>query len=226
MTRVLVIEDELGLAQSIVDALQFHGYTALHAPTGVAGLSLAAEITPDAIILDIMLPDMDGFEVCRVLRSKDVNIPVLMLTARSDEVDRIIGLEIGADDYITKPFSTRELIARVKAHLRRASARGAEPDEFRFGQIRIDFPKHRAYRDGEELTLTSTEFSLLELLVRHNNEVITREEIMNRARGLDYYPNSRTVDNHIMNLRHKIEADPHKPAHILTVHGIGYKFVG
>lgn len=226
MPTILLIEDEQGLAQGIIDAFQFHNYTVLHAASGGEGIGLATERIPDAIILDLMLPDVDGFEVCRTLRAEGLNTLILMLTSRSDEVDRVVGLEIGADDYITKPFSMRELIARVKAHLRRTSVHEQKSIKFHFGNFRIDFQKFRAYKDDEELTLTSTEFSLLELLIEHKNEVVTREDIMNQVRGYEYYPNSRTVDNHIMNLRQKIESDPHKPEHILTVHGIGYKFVG
>ncbi len=226
MATILIIEDEHGLARSIMDAMQFHGYATIHASNGTEGLRLAGEKTPDAIILDVMLPDIDGFEVCRSLRSLGVSVPILMLTARSDETDRVVGLEIGADDYITKPFSTRELVARVKAHLRRSVGVIGEDHEYHFGGIIADTKRCRLVKNGQSIQLTSTEAGLLEFLIQNRNKILTREEIMNHVQGYDYYPNSRTIDNHIMNLRHKIEEDPHKPEWILTVHRQGYRFVG
>ena len=226
METLLLIEDEQGLAQGIIDAFQYHGYTVVHATNGNEGLILARERRPNLMLLDVMLPDIDGFEVCRTLRASGVQAPIIMLTSRSDEVDRVVGLEIGADDYVTKPFSMRELIARVKAHLRRSEQEGNRAPEFCFGDVTVDLARYRVRKDGCDLQLTSTEFSLLELLIQRKNSVVTRDEIMDHCRGLEYFPNSRTVDNHIMNLRQKIEKDPHKPEHILTVHGIGYKFIG
>ena len=149
-----------------------------------------------------------------------------MLTARGEEVDKVVGLEIGADDYITKPFSTRELLARVKAHLRRSNDISSVLAEYKFGDVRVDFTKFKCYKDGKSIDLTSTEFSLLQLLVKRRNEVVTREQILNDVWGYEAYPDSRTVDNHILNLRQKIETNPRKPEYILTIHGLGYKFVG
>ena len=226
MSTILLIEDEEPMLIALRDAFEHHGYRIVTARDGETGLDLAARENPDLIVLDVMLPGMDGFDVCRTLRQRSVNIPILMLTARGEDVDKVVGLEIGADDYITKPFSTRELVARVKAHLRRSADRVNELTEYTFGDVRVDFAKFRVFKKEKRLDLTSTEIALLQFLIQRRDEVITREQILNKVWGYETYPNSRTVDNHIVNLRQKLESDPHKPEHILTVHGIGYKFVG
>ena len=213
------------MVKGLRDAFEHHGYIVNTAQDGETGLQLAEKQEPDLIVLDVMLPGLDGFDVCRLLRKCGISVPILMLTARGEEVDKIVGLEIGADDYITKPFSTRELLARVKAHLRRTTDTASTLSEYEFGDVKVDMTRLKAYKRGKPIDLTSTEFSLLRLLIKRRNEVVTREQILNEVWGYETYPDSRTVDNHILNLRQKLEANPHKPEYILTVHGLGYKFV-
>ena len=226
MATILLIEDEEAMAKGLQDAFEHHGYMVKTARDGETGIQLIEQEQPDLIVLDVMLPGMDGFDVCRHLRKRGISVPVLMLTARGEEVDKVVGLEIGADDYITKPFSTRELLARVKAHLRRTTDQFHALEAYEFGDVKVDFTKFKAYKNGKSIELTSTEFSLLQLLINRCNDVVTREQILNEVWGYETYPDSRIVDNHILNLRQKLEVNPHKPDHILTVHGLGYKFVG
>lgn len=226
MPAILLIEDEEAMLRGLRDAFEHHGYRIVTADDGEVGLELVEKEQPDLIVLDVMLPGMDGFDVCRELRKRGYSAPILMLTARGEEVDKVVGLEIGADDYITKPFSTRELLARVKAHLRRSAEKTPKLSEYQFGDVKVNFAKFKAFKKGKPIDLTSTEFSLLELLIEHRNDVVSREQILNKVWGYETYPDSRTVDSHILNLRQKLESDPHKPEHILTVHGLGYKFVG
>ncbi len=226
MPKILLVEDEQAMVRALQDAFEHHGYSVKTAGDGETGLQLAHSEQPDLILLDIMLPGQDGFEVCRRLRAEGFAAPILMLTARSEEVDRVVGLEIGADDYVVKPFSTRELLARVKAHLRRPSNAPPSVTPCNFGDVSVDFAGSVVTRAGMPVELTSTELTILRLLVERRNEVVSREQILNHVWGYDTYPESRTVDTHILNLRHKLEADPRKPRHILTVHGLGYKFVG
>ncbi len=226
MATILLIEDEDAMVTALRDAFEYHGYTVKTTRDGETGLKVAEEEQPDLILLDIMLPGMDGFDVCRLMRKRGILAPILMLTARGEEVDKVVGLEIGADDYITKPFNTRELLARVKAHLRRSTDKSSTLVEYEFGDVKVDFSRSKAYKGGKPIDLTSTEFSLLHLLIKRRSEVVTREQILNEVWGYETYPDSRTVDSHILNLRHKFEDNPHKPEYILTVHGLGYKFVG
>ncbi len=226
MPTILLVEDEEAMLKGLRDAFEHHGFTVKAAKDGETGLQIAEKEGPDIIILDVMLPGMDGFDVCRTLRKRGVTIPILMLTARAEEVDKVVGLEIGADDYITKPFSTRELLARVKAHLRRTTEKAQVLDRYEFGDVEVDFARFKVFKNKKQIDLTSTEFSLLQFLIKHRNEVVPRERILNEVWGYETYPNSRTVDNHILNLRQKLEGSPHKPDYILTVHGFGYKFVG
>jgi two-component system alkaline phosphatase synthesis response regulator PhoP len=179
------------------------------------------------VLLDIMLPGMNGLDVCSELRRKGFEAPIIMLTAKSEEVDRVVGLEIGADDYVTKPFSRRELLARIRVRLRRQPPGASEQlARYRFGQIEIDFEKCLATRNGEPLDLTAREYDILRLMIRHRGEVITRDRMLNEIWGYDAYPATRTVDSHIVKLRQKIEDDPAEPKHILSIYGEGYKFVG
>jgi DNA-binding response OmpR family regulator len=226
MPMILVIEDELTMTRALQDAFEHHGYSVKIARNGEAGLRLALSEHPDLILLDVMLPGQDGFDVCRLLRADGFSAPIVMLTARSEEVDRVVGLEIGADDYVTKPFSMRELVARVKAHLRRASHKTAGLPQCSFGDVHVDFSKVTITRGGRSVPMTSTEWSILQLFAEHRNEVVTREQILNHVWGYETYPDSRTVDTHVLNLRHKLEVDPRNPRYILTVHGLGYKFIG
>ncbi|MDP2885352.1 MAG: response regulator transcription factor [Ignavibacteria bacterium] len=225
MPTILFVEDEYPMRVALEDAFKHCGYEVASASDGEAGLKLVEEKKPDLVILDVMLPHMDGFEVCKQLRQQGFMRPILMLTARSQEVDKVIGLELGADDYVTKPFGDRELLARVKALLRRASHEPSELVNYRFGTVDIDFTHFIAEKNGRSLRLTSTEFSLLHLLISQKGKVLTREELLNKVWGYEFFPQSRTVDNHILRLRQKLEDDPNHPGHILTIHGLGYKFV-
>jgi DNA-binding response OmpR family regulator len=225
MPTILLVEDEYPMRVALEDAFKHYGYEVVSASDGETGLKLVEEKKPDLVVLDVMLPHMDGFEVCKQLRQRGFMRPILMLTARSQEVDKVIGLELGADDYVTKPFGDRELLARVKALLRRASHEPSELVNYRFGTVDVDFAHFTAAKSGRSLRLTSTEFSLLHLLISQKGKVLTREELLNKVWGYEFFPQSRTVDNHILRLRQKLEDDPNHPRHILTIHGLGYKFV-
>jgi len=225
--KILIIEDEENLVKGLKLNLADEGYEVDWASDGEEGLRKALEETPDLIILDIMLPEMDGLEVCRELRQKNIGIPILMLTAKGEEIDKVVGLEIGADDYITKPFSVRELLARIKAHLRRVEREEQTiPKIFSFGDVEIDFAHFKARRKGNELDLTSIEMEILKYLITHRSEVVTRDDLLDKIWGYDSYPTTRTIDNHILKLRKKIEEDPAHPKYILSVYGGGYRFVG
>lgn len=224
---VLVVEDEENLVEALRYNLEHEGYEVLTAPDGGSGLETARAALPDLVILDVMLPNLDGLEVCRILR-RETDVPILMLTAKGEEIDRVVGLEIGADDYVTKPFSMRELMARVRAMLRRprktASARMAEP--LRSGTLAVDVDAHQASLNGEELRLKPREFDLLTLFMRNSGRAFTRDQILEQLWGHDYIGDVRTVDVHVRWLREKIEADPSAPARIITIRGVGYRFEG
>jgi len=224
--KILIIEDEADLVKGLELNLADEGYEVTWAADGREGLRRALEEAPDLIILDIMLPGMNGLEVCRELRQKKANIPVIMLTAKSEEVDKVVGLEIGADDYITKPFSVRELLARVKAHLRREKM---EPrtvaKTFAFGDVEVDFVHFKVRRAGKEFDLTSLEVDILKYLISHKGEVVSREALLDKVWGYDKFPTTRTIDNHILKLRKKIEEDPSRPRHIFSIYGEGYRFM-
>jgi DNA-binding response OmpR family regulator len=234
---ILVVEDEISLQETLAYNLKKQGYTVHTASTGGEALKAARELKPDLILLDIMLPEMDGFEVCRTLR-QEMNTPVLMLTARDDEIDRVVGLEVGADDYLTKPFSMRELMARVKAMLRRvrliredAEAKSSGADiasggSMRFDNLEINSVRREVLFDGKPLPLKPKEYELLHFLAIHRGQVLTREHILEKVWGWDFIGDSRTVDVHIRWLREKIEKDPAKPDRIVTVRGAGYRFEG
>ena len=229
MATVLVVEDDLALRETLSYNLKNQGFAVETAADGPAALDAARRVRPDLIVLDVMLPGLDGIEVCRTLR-QEMTIPILMLTARDDEIDRVIGLEIGADDYITKPFSMRELMARVKAHLRRerllqAGAAGSN-EVYQHGNLAIDLARREA-RVGEQIIrLTPKEFDLLTFLVQNHGRALSRDQLLEQVWGWDYPGGTRTVDVHIHGLREKIEVDPAHPARILTVRGAGYRFEG
>lgn len=225
MTKVLVVEDDPGILRTVADNLRFEQYDVVTATEGETAYALRQQERPDLIILDLMLPRMSGLELCRRLRLEDVRVPVLMLTARGEEADRVRGLDLGGDDYVTKPFSVPELMARVRALLRRTASTPGVPDTLAFGQAEVDFERYTARRRGRPVEMTRKEFALLRFLASRPNAVLTRDEILNRVWGLDSYPVTRTVDNHIAGLRAKLETDPAQPAHIQTVHGVGYRFV-
>lgn len=234
--KILVVEDEISLQETLAYNLKKQGYQVLTASTGTLALKTAREIKPDLILLDIMLPEMDGFEVCRTLR-QEMNTPVLMLTARDDEIDRVVGLEVGADDYLTKPFSMRELLARVKAMLRRvrliredaeakAASVAAVAGSMLFSNLDVNATRREVLLNGKPLGLKPKEYELLHYLAIHRGQVLTREIILEKVWGWDYIGDSRTVDVHIRWLREKIEKDPAQPERIITVRGAGYRFEG
>jgi DNA-binding response OmpR family regulator len=225
MTKVLVVEDDPGILRTVADNLRFEHYEVVTATDGETAYALRQAERPDLIVLDLMLPRMSGLELCRKLRMDDVHVPVLMLTARGEEADRIRGLDTGGDDYVTKPFSVPELMARVRALLRRTSSAPGVPETLAFGQAEVDFERYAARHGGRSVEMTRKEFALLRFLASRKNTVVTRDEILNKVWGFDSYPVTRTVDNHIAGLRAKLETNPSEPAHIQTVHGVGYRFV-
>ncbi|MDT8304539.1 MAG: response regulator transcription factor [Anaerolineae bacterium] len=228
--KILVVDDEPALVQTVRSYLEQEGYAVRTALNGQAALQEARAFEPDLIVLDVMLPGLDGLEVLRQLRSGDVapglrGVYVIMLTARADEMDRVLGLELGADDYVTKPFSPRELVARVKASLRRVTGlEGGRPTQFVFRHMRVNPDAKMVWKDGEEVELTPIEFDLLHALVRHAGRVLSREQLVEQVWGVDFYGDERVVDVHIGRLRKKIEADPANPELITTAWGLGYRF--
>ena len=228
MSTILIIEDDPASLRGLSANLQYEGFEVIAAKDGESGYELQRARNPDLILLDLMLPRMSGYEFCKKLRAEGVATPLLMLTARSEEMDRVLGFELGADDYVTKPFSVRELMARVRALLRRSQQHAptakAPPDELRFGDIEINFRRYEARRDGQNIEMTRKEFALLRSMAARPGEVLTRDELLNEVWGLESYPTSRTIDNHVAGLRAKLERDPSQPRYIRTIHGIGYKF--
>jgi DNA-binding response OmpR family regulator len=233
LSKVLVVDDEVTLVETIRYNLKREGYEVVTALDGQQALDVARREQPDLVVLDLMLPKLGGFEVCRALR-RESSVPILMLTARDEEVDRVVGLELGADDYLTKPFSMRELVARVKAMLRRVQmvraevvARREEPvAAFSAGDLEVDVRGHHVYLRGVELVLKPKEFDLLAFLVRNRGQVFGRETLLERVWGYEYVGDTRTVDVHVRGLREKVEDDPGAPTRIETVRGVGYRFVG
>jgi DNA-binding response OmpR family regulator len=225
--KILIIEDETDLIKGLRINLTDEGYEVDWAVNGVEGLRKALEDHPDLILLDIMIPEMDGLEVCRRLRQKKSALPVNMLTAKGGEIDKVVGLEIGADDYMTKPFSIRELLARIKVRLRNTERiEKAVPDCYSFGNVEIYFAQFKAKNNGVELELTSLELEILKYFILHPKEVITRDALLDKIWGYDSFPTTRTIDNHILKIRKKIEEDPSRPQYILSVYGGGYRFMG
>ena len=225
MTKVLIVEDDPAILRGLADNLRFEKYDVLTATDGEAGYKLQHAQNPDLIVLDLMLPRMTGLELCRKLRTEGRQVPILMLTARGEEADRVVGLDLGADDYVTKPFSVMELLARIRALLRRANSSKSLRNDLNFGDVEIDFLRYVARRRGKPVDMTRKEFAILRLLGSRTGEVVTRDELLNEVWGMESYPVTRTVDNHIAGLRAKLEADPAKPVFIRTVHGVGYQFV-
>ncbi len=226
--KILVVEDDRTLSDVLKYNLQKDGYNVVTATDGAQALEMARSEKPELIVLDVMLPELDGLEVCRILR-KDMTVPILMLTAKGEEIDKIVGLEIGADDYMTKPFSMRELLARVRAMLRRAKIAGIKPPEeakVNIGNLEIDTPRRRATLGCINLDLTQKEFDLLAFMTRNRGLVLSREQLLEKVWGYDYVGGTRTVDVHIRWLREKIETNPAKPKRLITVRGVGYKLEG
>lgn len=221
---IAVIEDEDLVRKSLVMNLELEGFKVITAQDGESGVLLVNQQKPDLIIMDVMMPRKDGLQACRELRISGVSTPLILLTARSTEVDKVLGLDLGADDYLGKPFGMLELIARVKALLRRVQ-RTANVDEVRFSDVVIDFKAYRAHRNDDPIELSAREYRLLRYLIAKQGSVVTRDELLDEVWGYNSYPTTRTVDNHIARLRQKIESNIDEPQHILTVHGVGYKFV-
>jgi two-component system alkaline phosphatase synthesis response regulator PhoP len=224
--RVLLVEDEPGLVLTLTDRLTAEGYHVESATDGIAAVERGTREPFDVILLDVMLPGRDGFEVCRLLRQRGVCTPVLMLTARGQVVDKVVGLKLGADDYLTKPFEMAELLARVEALLRRAPPAALAAERYRFGAVHIDFRKAEVTSHGKPVELSALEFKLLRYFIEHRGATLSRDELLNEVWGYDAMPSTRTVDVHIAWLRQKLEDNPKLPQFILTVHGLGYKFVG
>jgi len=224
--KILIIEDDPGISLGLKDEFESEGYDVWAAEDGEKGLEAAKTQKPDLIVLDIMLPVLDGYEVCKRLRMEGNRTPIIMLTVRDKEIDKILGLELGADDYVTKPFSLRELVARAKAIFRRGEARFEDLGTYSFGQINLDFKKYEATKEGKNLELTPIEFHLMKLMIQRKGEVLTRNDFLDGVWGEDNLAVSdRTVDSHIANIRKKVENDPAHPKHIISVRGVGYKFV-
>ena len=225
--RVLLVEDEPGLVITLTDRLRSEGYTVVSATDGPSGLATATSQKFDVILLDVMLPGASGFDVCRGLRQRGVQTPIIILTARGQIIDKVLGLRIGADDYLTKPFDMLELVARIEVQTRRAVAgTGTNAVEYRFGEVTVNFRKAEVVRAGQPLDLSAREFLLLKYFIEHREATLTRDELLNEVWGYRSMPSTRTVDVHVAWLRQKIEPNPRHPQYVLTVHGLGYKFVG
>ncbi|HEX8151777.1 MAG TPA: response regulator transcription factor [Thermoanaerobaculia bacterium] len=224
MSRILVVEDDPAMSVALRDGFEFEKHVVDMAADGEEGLRLAMRGDHDLIVLDVMLPKKSGLDVCRELRKLEVRTPIIMLTARGQEIDKIVGLKLGADDYVTKPFSFMELVARVEAVLRRTS-RVASGDEVAFGDVKLDFRTYQASKSGSQIDLTPREFRILKYFIDHAGEVVSREALLNHVWGYDSSAFTRTVDTHMARLRQKIEGTPHDPRHLITVHRVGYKFV-
>ncbi len=226
MDKILVVEDDKAILMSFKDDLEFEGYEVATASDGKDALKQALGGGYDLVVLDVLLPGLNGFEICKKLREAGIKTPVLMVTAaKTEEMDKVMGLELGADDYITKPVGSRELVARVKAILRRARKENDPGDVYKFGDVEVDFRSHEVFKRGEEIHLTALEFKLLRFLIARRGQVVTRDQILDEAWG-EAVVASRTIDPHIAHLRKKIEDDPGHPAYILGVRGVGYRFEG
>jgi DNA-binding response OmpR family regulator len=228
MKKILIVEDELNMVQGLKDNLEFEGYEVDTAMEGNQGLQKVLQGQYDLILLDVMLPGMSGFDICKSARKEGVNTPIILLTAKGEEIDKVLGLELGADDYITKPFSLRELLARIKAILRRSPAAkegSSESEYIRIGNLQVNFKNYLALQDNHEIKMTHKEFEVLHYLYKFEGKTIHRDELMSSVWSIDYDITTRTVDNFILKLRQKIETDPNNPKIILTVHGVGYKMI-
>ena len=225
MKRILIIEDDPAILKGLETSLQEEHYQVSSTSDGEKGYQRAKSENVDLIILDIMLPSKNGTEICQDLRKEGVQTPILMLTSKKEETDKVLGLELGADDYVTKPFSVRELIARVKALLRRRDRAGSSAEEYSFGGARVNFRKQEATKDGNPVRLSTKEFEILKYFSRHEGEVVTRDALLDEVWGYEHFPTTRTVDNYLLSLRKAFEDDPSRPRHFITVHSSGYKFM-
>jgi len=225
-TRILIVEDEPAMVAGLRDNFEYEGYDVISAADGAEGLDRALADDPDLVVLDVMMPRMSGLDVCKQLKAKRPSLPIIMLTARGQEIDKVVGLELGADDYVTKPFSIRELMARVKAVLRRVAPQVPATELYRFSDVEVNIRGNEVRRAGRPVELSSKEFALLAYFVAHPAETLSRDRLLDAVWGYENYPNTRTVDTHIVHLRQKLEPNPEEPRFIITVHGTGYKFVG
>ena len=225
MTKILIVEDEPDMVLGLKDNFEFEGYEVVTASDGAAGLERARAQKPDLVVLDIMLPKLSGLELCKTLRGEGFDKPIIMLTARGQEIDKVVGLELGADDYVTKPFSIRELLARVRAILRRTDGKRQRLARYRFADVELDFEHYKATRGSQPIEMSPREFELLRYLIERKGETVSREQLLEDVWGYEHYPTTRTVDTHIAKLRAKIGDSGSEPRHILTIHGMGYKFV-
>jgi len=232
MTTILIAEDDLHLQQGLIDLLEAEGYRVLAAADGAAALELLEQERPDLALLDVMMPKLSGYEVCRAIRKRDARLPVIMLTAKGEEIDKVVGLELGADDYVTKPFGLHELRARISAVLRRCrpavtdQTTAAAPEIFAFGTAEVDRQRYQLRRSGSTFDLTPRELKLLEIFHSRPGQVLSRQELLNLVWGVDYFGTTRTLDQHVAQLRKKVETDPALPQVIATVHGVGYRYAG
>src|SRR5213594_1493102 len=226
MPKVLIIEDDESMAAALKDGFAYEGFTVGHARDGAEGLKMASETRPDLVILDVMLPKLSGLDVCRQIRKEGNAVPIIMLTARGQEIDKVLGLKLGADDYVTKPFGFLELMARVEAILRRASGRAARTESYQFGSVTADFKKGEVRKNGRLLDMTSREVRLLQYFIEHRGEIVGRDQLLDAVWDYDSAPLTRTVDMHVAKLRKKIEDKAAQPRFLVTVHGMGYKFNG
>lgn len=224
MKSILIIEDDPAIAKGLKESLEDEHFHILTASDGREGYEMAKKEKPDLILLDLMLPTMNGQDVCRKLREDDVTIPILMLTSKKEDTDKILGLELGADDYITKPFNLRELHARIKANLRRSEIKHKEVSIYSFADLEIDFKKQKVKKNGQSIQFSTKELEILHFFIQHDDEIVSREMLLDEVWGYDVFPTTRTVDNYILNLRKKIEEDPTNPLYILTIPKSGYRF--
>lgn len=227
MQRILIVEDEQAMLMGLKDNLEFEGYEVDTAEEGNLGLEKILSNTYDLVLLDVMLPNMSGFDICKKVRNEGIVTPIILLTAKGEEIDKVLGLELGADDYMTKPFSLRELFARIKAVLRRAEPKEkvVHDEDVVIGNLKVNFPNYEAFAGDEDIRMSHKEFEFLHFLWENRNKVVSRDDLLDNVWGTDYVPSSRTVDNFVLKLRHKIEEDTNNPKIILTVHGVGYKLI-
>lgn len=225
MKRILIIEDDPAISKGLSDALKEEHYEVVTEEDGDKGFKFAQNENISLIILDLMLPTKNGIEICTDLRKKGINTPILMLTSKKEEMGKVLGLEVGADDYMTKPFSVRELLARIKALLRRKQEISKDIEEYAFGNVEIDFKKQTAVKNNKPIELSTTEYKILKYFVEHEVEVVTRDNLLDKVWGYDVFPTTRTVDNYILSIRKQIEDNPSEPKHLITISKAGYKFV-
>src|SRR5216684_373288 len=225
-TRILIVEDEPAMVAGLRDNFEYEGYDVISAADGAEGLDRALADNPDLVVLDVMMPRMSGLDVCKQLKARRPTLPIIMLTARGQEIDKVVGLELGADDYVTKPFSIRELMARVKAVLRRAKTVPTEHERYSVGDVDVNLRSYQVLRGGKPVEFSSKEFELLKHFLCHSGETLSRDRLLDEVWGYENFPTTRTVDAHIVRLRQKVEPVPEQPRFFLTVHGVGYKFVG